>query len=104
MDTTTLVDEQIEDGERFVDHLRQILKTPDLGVIAHQNATRTQGLGERLNNQVQTTIDALAQCLDNQIVGVAIDDERRQAVGLSADKPVRVTVWRERLSVREGPP
>ena len=46
---------------------------------------------------------ALRQGLDDQVFAVAIDDERRQAIGLAVDEAVRGCVDRERLAKVHGP-
>jgi hypothetical protein len=75
-----------------------------LRVVARENSCGTNNLAKQLGNEAKAPVHALAESLNHQIrsavVGVAIDDERREPIGFAVDEPVRSSVNRQLRAVR----
>ena len=56
---------------------------------------------EEVDDQRQQPIHALRERLDDEVVAVAIDDERRQQIGLAVNQPIRGRIDAERAPERE---
>ena len=73
-------------GHRAGDHghLRlEPFERADLGVVAHQDAGRTQPLAEHGDDLGQQALGRLRQRLHHEVVAVAVDDQRRQQVAFA---------------------
>ena len=67
----------------------------DLGVVAGEDACRRRHLDQELDDVGQQAIDGLRKRLDDEIVAVAIDDERWQQVAFSVNEAIGGGVERE---------
>ena len=79
-----------------LDLLLEAFEQADLGVVARQHALGAGELDQQRHQRRHQPIHALRQRLQHQVVAVAIDDERRQQVGLAVNQSVRGGVDLER--------
>ena len=73
---------------QHLDRLLEPFERAHLGIVARQDARRREQLDEQLRHRRQQAIHALRQRLHDQVVAVAIDDERRQQIGFAVHQPV----------------
>ena len=103
-----VLDAAFGDGDRVrhlarehLDALLEPLEEPRARVVARENAARVQKIVQRRDDRWQQTIHPLRQRLHDEVVAVAIDDERRQQIGLAVDEAVCRRVDGERLAERD---
>ena len=70
-------------------------------IVARENPARLQQLGEHRRQRRQQPIHPLRQRLNDQVVAVAVDNQRRQEVRFAVHQPIRARVDRERLAKRD---
>ena len=73
---------------QHLDALFEPFEQADARIVPGEDASRMQQLGQLTGDVGQQPVDALRQRLDDQVVAVAIDDERGQAIGFAVDEPV----------------
>ena len=103
-----VLDPALDHGHRLrhlagqhLDPLLEPLEQPRPRVVAREDAARVQQILERRDDQRQQAIHPLRQRLDDEVLAVPIDDERRQEIRFAVDQPIRRRVDRERLAERD---
>ena len=88
-------------ARQHVDALLQAFEQPRARIVARENAARLQPARQASRRRRQQAVHALRQRLDDEIVAVPIDDERRQQVGFAVNQPIggRVDVERPRNAI-----
>ena len=71
------------------DLLLQSFEQTDLGIVPRQNAFGAGELHQQRHQGRQQAIHALRQRLHHKVVGIAIDDQRRQEIGFAVDQAIR---------------
>ena len=81
-----------------LDPLLEPLEDSGARIVSRQNPARADDVVQRLNDGRRQLFHALRQRLHDEIVAVAIDDERRQQVGFAVNEPIRSRVDPQRRS------
>ena len=74
----------------------------DPGVVAHEDARRPQPIAEYRDDVRLQPLRRLRQRLHDEIVAVAIDDQRRQQIALAVDQPIGRRVDAQPLAEADG--
>ncbi len=86
------------------DHLHPLIEPferPGARIVAGKDSTRSDLLVEEVDDLRQQPIHALRERLDDEVVAVAIHDERRQQIGLAVNQPIRGRIDAERAPERQ---
>src|SRR6185295_7075687 len=84
------------------DALVEALQRPHARVVALEDSRRPQQLDEDPDQLVLARLGALRQCLDDEMISVAVDDQRGEAVAFAVDQPARGGSLRHRLPPAHG--
>ena len=84
--TLAVLDGLVDGAAEHALHQRQALVGADLDVVALDDGARTQQLLQQVGEGLAAQLGGLGERLDREAVGVAIDHQARQAVGLAVDE------------------
>ena len=85
-----------------VDALLETFEQAYARVVARQNAGGRRQLGEQSRDLRETPIHRLRERLHDEVLRVAVHDQRRQPVRFAMDEPVRGGVDPKRVAVPDG--
>ena len=83
---------------QHLDLLLEAFERADLRIVAREDALGAGDLGEQRHQRRRQAIHALRQGLHHQVVAVAVDDQRRQQVGLAVHEAKRGGVNLQRVA------